>query len=81
MSGHRMLSDAPEALLRAKVKQEIRFRMRQVRKALPAAARTERSSRIHDALFARAGEPHRFEDCSPDFATWVIFYGPKGGEG
>ena len=34
----------------------------------------------HDALFARAGEPHRFEDCSPDFATWVIFYGPTGGE-
>jgi mannose-6-phosphate isomerase-like protein (cupin superfamily) len=35
----------------------------------------------HDALFVRAGEAHRFEDCSPDFATWVIFYGPKGGEG
>lgn len=34
----------------------------------------------HDALFVRAGEPHRFEDFSPDFATWVIFYGPKGGE-
>ena len=34
----------------------------------------------HDALFVRAGEPHRFEDFSADFATWVIFYGPKGGE-
>jgi mannose-6-phosphate isomerase-like protein (cupin superfamily) len=34
----------------------------------------------HDALFARAGEAHRFEDTSADFATWVIFYGAKGGE-
>jgi mannose-6-phosphate isomerase-like protein (cupin superfamily) len=34
----------------------------------------------HDALFVRAGEAHRFEETSPDFATWVIFYGAKGGE-
>jgi mannose-6-phosphate isomerase-like protein (cupin superfamily) len=34
----------------------------------------------HDALFVCAGEAHRFEDTSPDFATWVIFYGAKGGE-
>ncbi len=34
----------------------------------------------HDALFAAAHEVHRFEDFSPDFATWVIFYGPEGGE-
>lgn len=34
----------------------------------------------HDALFVRAGEPHRFEDTSADFATWVVFYGAKGGE-
>ena len=34
----------------------------------------------HDVLFVRAGEPHRFEEFSPDFATWVIFYGPAGGE-
>ncbi len=34
----------------------------------------------HDALFVRAGEAHRFEDFSPDFATWVVFYGAKGGE-
>ncbi len=33
-----------------------------------------------DALFVRAGVPHRFEDFSPDFATWVFFYGPPGGE-
>jgi hypothetical protein len=24
--------------------------------------------------------PHRFEDFTDDFATWVIFYGPEGGE-
>jgi hypothetical protein len=28
----------------------------------------------------RAGEAHRFEDTSADFATWVVFYGAKGGE-
>jgi quercetin dioxygenase-like cupin family protein len=33
-----------------------------------------------DALFVAAGVEHRFEDFSDDFATWVIFYGPQGGE-
>jgi mannose-6-phosphate isomerase-like protein (cupin superfamily) len=33
-----------------------------------------------DTLFVRAGVRHRFEDYSPDFATWVFFYGPEGGE-
>ncbi len=33
-----------------------------------------------DLLFVPAGQPHRFEDFTDDFATWVIFYGPKGGE-
>jgi mannose-6-phosphate isomerase-like protein (cupin superfamily) len=33
-----------------------------------------------DALFVPAGQPHRFEEFSPNFATWVIFYGPVGGE-
>ncbi len=33
-----------------------------------------------DILFAAAGEVHRFEDFSDDFCTWVIFYGPEGGE-
>lgn len=33
-----------------------------------------------DALFAAAGERHRFEDFSDDFVVWVIFYGPEGGE-
>jgi TusA-related sulfurtransferase len=31
-------------------------------------------------LFVPAGVVHRFEDFSPDFATWVFFYGPEGGE-
>jgi len=34
-----------------------------------------------DFLFAAAGEVHRFERFSDDFATWVFFYGPEGGEG
>ncbi|MGF1578428.1 MAG: cupin domain-containing protein [Gemmataceae bacterium] len=31
-------------------------------------------------LFVPAGQPHRFEDFSEDFAVWVFFYGPDGGE-
>ena len=31
-------------------------------------------------LFVPAGIEHRFEDFSDDFSTWVIFYGPAGGE-
>ncbi len=33
-----------------------------------------------DALFVAAGTVHRFEEFSEDFATWVFFYGPEGGE-
>ncbi len=33
-----------------------------------------------DFLFVAAGVAHRFEDFSDDFATWVFFYGPEGGE-
>ncbi|ORE97376.1 cupin domain-containing protein [Aurantimonas sp. 22II-16-19i] len=40
--------------------------------------RTE--AKVGDALFVSAGETHRFEDVSDDFATWVIFWGPEGGE-
>lgn len=31
-------------------------------------------------LFVPAGVEHRFEDFTDDFATWVFFYGPEGGE-
>ena len=34
-----------------------------------------------EALFVPAGVVHRFEDFSDDFAAWVVFDGPKGGEG
>lgn len=33
-----------------------------------------------EALFVAAGAEHRFEDFSDDFAAWVVFYGPRGGE-
>jgi mannose-6-phosphate isomerase-like protein (cupin superfamily) len=33
-----------------------------------------------DAFFVAAGVPHWFEDFSNDFVTWVVFYGPQGGE-
>ena len=33
-----------------------------------------------DAFFVPAGIKHRFENFSKDFVTWVVFYGPQGGE-
>jgi mannose-6-phosphate isomerase-like protein (cupin superfamily) len=33
-----------------------------------------------DLLFVPAAMEHRFEDPSDDFGTWVMFYGPEGGE-
>lgn len=33
-----------------------------------------------EALFVPAGVHHRFVDHTPDFAAWVVFYGPSGGE-
>ncbi|MDR3389821.1 MAG: cupin domain-containing protein [Rudaea sp.] len=36
--------------------------------------------RAGDALLVAAGVEHRFENFSEDFATWVVFYGPAGGE-
>ena len=33
-----------------------------------------------DFLFVAAGVEHRFENFTDDFAVWVIFYGPEGGE-
>lgn len=31
-------------------------------------------------FFVPAGVVHRFENFSPDFSTWVVFWGPQGGE-
>jgi len=36
--------------------------------------------RAGDLMFAAAGEAHHFEDFTEDFFTWVLFYGPDGGE-
>ncbi|MDB5483599.1 MAG: cupin [Caulobacteraceae bacterium] len=33
-----------------------------------------------DVIFVEAGADHRFVDFTPDFAAWVIFWGPEGGE-
>jgi mannose-6-phosphate isomerase-like protein (cupin superfamily) len=41
---------------------------------------TRKSFSPHDVLFAAAGTEHRFENFSADFAVWVFFYGPEGGE-
>jgi mannose-6-phosphate isomerase-like protein (cupin superfamily) len=34
-----------------------------------------------DVIFVEAGVEHRFETFSDDFSSWVIFWGPQGGEG
>ena len=34
----------------------------------------------NDVIFVEAGADHRFLDFTPDFAAWVIFWGPSGGE-
>lgn len=31
-------------------------------------------------FFVAAGVEHKFELFSPDFSTWVVFWGPVGGE-
>jgi len=31
-----------------------------------------------DALFVAAGQVHRFEELSPDFAAWVVFFDAPG---
>lgn len=33
-----------------------------------------------DALFVPAGKRHYFENMSDGFGTWVVFWGPEGGE-
>lgn len=33
-----------------------------------------------DVLFAAAHKEHRFLKFTDDFSTWVMFYGPEGGE-
>lgn len=38
------------------------------------------SFKAGDCLFVAAGVEHRFENFSSDFGTWVVFWGPKGGE-
>ena len=31
-------------------------------------------------FFVPAGAEHRFENFTADFSTWVVFWGPQGGE-
>lgn len=35
---------------------------------------------LGDMLFVPAGQRHHFEGMSNDFITWVVFWGPQGGE-
>jgi len=41
---------------------------------------TRRPFEPGEVLFVPAGVTHRFEEFTADFATWVFFYGPEGGE-
>jgi mannose-6-phosphate isomerase-like protein (cupin superfamily) len=33
-----------------------------------------------DVFFVPAGVEHRFNNFSPGFSSWVVFWGPRGGE-
>lgn len=47
----------------------------------PSEAATERRPfGPGDAIFVPANHVHRFVDFSDDFAVWVVFWGPAGGE-
>lgn len=39
-----------------------------------------RDVKTGDVIFVEAGAEHGFESYSDDFAAWVIFWGPSGGE-
>jgi mannose-6-phosphate isomerase-like protein (cupin superfamily) len=39
-----------------------------------------RSVSVGSFIFVAAGQLHRFEDFSDDFAVWVVFYGPTSGD-
>ena len=41
---------------------------------------TKNTFEAGDLFFVKAGNEHRFENFTDDFSTWVLFYGPKGGE-
>ncbi len=41
---------------------------------------THRTTEVGDVIFAPTGKAHCFEDFTEDFAVWVMFYGPEGGE-
>jgi mannose-6-phosphate isomerase-like protein (cupin superfamily) len=34
----------------------------------------------NDVIFVEAGAEHRFVDVTGEFAAWVVFWGPEGGE-
>jgi mannose-6-phosphate isomerase-like protein (cupin superfamily) len=44
-------------------------------------ARERIACHVGDALFVSANTVHHFENFSDDFVTWVVFWGPEGGEG
>ncbi len=39
-----------------------------------------RPFKAHDVIFVEAGANHHFVNFSDDFMTWVVFWGPDGGE-
>ena len=41
---------------------------------------SRQEARPGDVFLVPAGVAHRFENLSEDFATWVVFWGPVGGE-
>lgn len=59
--------------------QPLRARRDEARSApIPTGSRSAEPMR--HGYVAAAAAVHLFEDFSADFGTWVVFYGPNGGE-
>lgn len=41
---------------------------------------TRRAFQVRDFIFVKAGDVHRFEEFTDDFATWVFFMGRMAGK-
>ena len=68
------LEDETVGALAASIMSNVNKAMERLKQHNPEKITIEAGS----VLFVPAGQGHRFEDFSPDFAVWVMFYGPEG---
>ena len=60
--------------------QETRFTLWREAMAYSLTVNPALAVQVGSFLCVPAGQIHRFEDFTSDFAVWVAFYGPEGGE-